>query len=393
MTFGMKSATTILGAASLLALLAGCATTDSSHVASSSSRYSGPDTGPDRLYRNDFVRNTRPETRQIELAMAPVAPAPYYAQAPYAAQPSLNLASFDGIEGARRAHQMFPGAQAEQLDGACERFVKIGRYENLYDVEQLCDVRVSVLLAYNPAIRDARHIGEGAVIEVPQTFNVERASYVQSVVGQGAATGSHIGTVAYVVQPGDTLNDIAAQHLVSASAVANVNPNIDWRYVQVGATVWIPSTNSVPAAGAPAAAAAPGPVSGGLPYNYGHAGPGAGGVVYDVTGVMPYQLTPAQQAAEREAPRKLLMINKRVVSPGEEVLIQGEGLGANKEVSIYRGANGNQMEFIGTVQTNAAGAFAQSFPVSGDNGGGVIFQAAVDGEKRLQSPRIVAGSN
>jgi LysM repeat protein len=387
MTSAKKTAAMALGAASVLALAAGCTTTNSSRVAYGSSDYARAprDTGPDRLYRNDFVRNTRPETRQVELALAP-APSPAYAQySPPAYGPSpLTLASFDGIEGARRAHQMFPSAQAEQLDGACERNVKIARYENLYDVEQLCDVKVSVLLAYNPNIRDARHIGEGVLIEVPETYNPERIAYVRSVLAAQPGQASHIATVAYVVQPGDTLNDIAARHLVSAAAVANVNPQTDWRYLQVGATVWIPSSSSV-APGQPLGASTPahssgGPVTGGMPYNFNGAGSGAGGVAYDVSTVMPYHMTPAQQASEKEGARKLLMINKRVVAPGEEVTITGENLPANR----------NQMEFVGTVQTDSNGAFSQSFPVTGDTGGGVIFQAAVDGEKRLQSPRVVA---
>lgn len=396
MAFGMKSAT-VLGGASALALLAGCATTGTQSAADGPRTYAGHDVNSDRLYRDNFVRNTRPETRQVELALAPAAP-PSFAQAPYGAsagQAPLNLASFDGIEGARRAHQMFPGAQAEQLDGACERFVKIARYENLYDVEQLCDVRVSVLLAYNPSIRDARHIGEGAIIEVPQTYNPERAAFVQAALSQHQPiAGASHAAVAYVVQPGDTLNDIAARHLVSAAAVANVNPNVDWRYVQAGTKVWIPSTSNAigQPLGATTPAPGPGAVSGGLPYNYGHAGAGSG-VVYDVTTVMPYQMTPAQQAAEKEAPRRLLMINKRVVGPGEEVTVTGEGLPANQEVSIYRGPNGNEMVLVGTVRTDSNGAFSEAFEVSGDSGGGVIFQAAVGGEKRLQSPRVTAHSN
>ncbi|NWG72185.1 MAG: LysM peptidoglycan-binding domain-containing protein [Parvularculaceae bacterium] len=399
MAFVTKSAATVLGAASVLALLAGCTTTGTQDAAYGPRTYAGHNVNSDRLYRDNFVRNTRPETRQVELALAPAA-APNYAQAPYGQAP-LNLASFDGIEGARRAHQMFP-AQAEDLDGACERYVKIARYENLYDVEQLCDVRVSVLLAYNPSIRDARHIGEGAIIEVPQNYNPERVAFVKRVLAQqpGAGFAGAHAAVAYVVQPGDTLNDIAARHLVSAAAVANVNPGVDWRYLEVGSKVWIPSTVGTgqpigtPTLGASTPAAGPGAVSGGLPYNYGHAGAGAGsGVVYDVTTVMPYQMTPAQEAAEKQAPRKLLMINKRVVGAGEQVTVTGEGLPADREVSIYRGPNGNEMQFVGTVRTDSNGTFSEDFEVTGDNGGGIIFQAAVEGGTRLQSPRVTSHTN
>lgn len=283
---------------------------------------------------------------------------------------------------------MYPAAQAEQLDGACERFVKVTRVENLYDVEQFCDVPISILLAYNPSIRNARHVGQGDVIEVPQVYNPERASYMASVAGV-AGIDSFLRAVAYVVQPGDTLNDIAARHLVSISAVANVNPSVDWRYVQAGTAVWIPAANAGQPA-APASITPPSPATGSLPYSYGHVSGGASGsgVSYDVTTVMPYQMTPAQQANEKEAPRSLLMINRRTVEPGDEVTVTGESLPANSEVSLYSGPNGNQLSFVKTVTTDSNGRFSESVPVYG-NAGGVIFQATINGgEDRLQSPRV-----
>jgi hypothetical protein len=108
---------------------------------------------------------------------------------------------------------------------------------------------------------------------------------------------------------------------------------------------------------------------------------------------MPYQMTPAQEAAEKQAPRKLLMINKRVVGAGEQVTVTGEGLPADREVSIYRGPNGNEMQFVGTVRTDSNGTFSEDFEVTGDNGGGIIFQAAVEGGTRLQSPRVTSHTN
>jgi LysM repeat protein len=368
-----------LGAGSALALAAGCATTAPRDYADNGPVYSSPHyTGPDRLYRDNFVRNTRPFDGAVS--------EPQYAAAPRQA-PAITAVSFDGIEGARRAHEMFPESQAERLDGACERFVKITRDETLYDVERLCDVPVSILLAYNPGVRNARHVGAGDVIEVPQVYNPERAAYVASIVGADGA-GTHVPAVAYVVQPGETLNEIAARHLVSAAAVANANPTVDWPLIRAGATVWIPSANGVAApVGANIPVKPSAPVTGGLPYDFkGGSHAGGSGLTYDVTTVMPYQMTPAQQAAESEAPRGLLMINRRTASPGEEVTVTGENLPKNAEVSLYSGPNGSQLKFVKNVTTDANGRFSESVTVSGD-AGGIIFQAT-SGDERLQSPRV-----
>lgn len=370
--------TAAMGAVALAALTAGCATSGGSD--SSAYRSSAYYVGADRLYRDNFVRNTRPH-------LSPNDPAAAYANPPAPAPRSL--AAFDGIAGARLAHQMYPWQIAEQLDGACEPNVKLLPGETLYDVEQLCDVSLYQILAYNPQIRSARHIRDGVSLEIPQIPNPERAAFISTNFGVPGAPVA--GAVSYVVQPGDTLNSISGRHLVSAASVANANPSVDWRVTPVGQTILIPASAGVPLIGAPSLATpAPQPqaTTGSLPYNYGHSG---SGVVYDPTGIMPYVMTPAQRAAESEAPRSLLRINRRTVEPGGDVTVSGKNLPKNAEVSLYGGPNGSQMQFLKTVRTDENGEFSEQVKVTPEaNVGGVIFEATVvgDSEERYQSPRV-----
>ncbi len=380
MAGSVSKITMALGAASALALAAGCTTANYADDDYSAPHYASNDGGrdrtrADRLYRNGYFRDTRPETAQVYAALSqPMDP--------------RSFAQFDGIAGARLAHEIYPEAQAERLDGACERFVRIAQGEDLYDIAQYCDVSVALISDLNPSYRNARHARPGDLIEVPQVYNAERAAFMA-----GFATNSIVAASAYVVQPGDTLNDIAAKHLTSAAAVATLNQTVNWNYLQVGETIWIPAAVSSPGAVVVTpppylAPPKPGAVSGSLPYNYGHTGSGGSGSGYDVTGIMPYQLTPAQKANEQNAPRGLLTISARTVNPGEEVTVYGQDLPAYSDVSIYRGPNGRELTLVKRVRTDANGRFEEPFGVS-DKAGGIIFQATVDGsDERLQSPRV-----
>ena len=334
-----RKAAFALGTASLLALTA-CATTQNSAYDDYGDRYASGDVGPDRLYRQGHFRDTRPEAAEMYAVLS---------------RPVDNrvMADFEGIEGARRAHQMFPAQMAEKFDGACEREVQLNRGENIYDVAELCDVSVSMIVDENyPRYKSAKHIGGGDWVKVPQVPNPERAAFMQ-----GYATNSVFPASAYVVQPGDTLNGIAAKHLSSPAAVATLNQNVNWQYLRVGDTVWIPSAiGSAPVSAAPYAAPPmrPGATTGSLPYNYaGHAR--SGGVI----GVMPYQLTPAQAAAERNAPRDVLTLNARFVNPGQEVVVEGRGLPRDSDITIYRGPNGRDGSRSGPCGPAGRGSLAR----------------------------------
>lgn len=371
-----------LGTVALAALSAGCATSGASQYASY--RPSGPNMGADRLYRDNFVENTVSHSTPDST--------PYYAGTP---SPRA-LAAFDGIAGARRAHELYPEDVAEKLDGNCEPRVKLLGGETLYDIERFCDVSLTEILAYNPKFRNARHVRAGAELDIPQNPNPERAAYMAQMFDTPGQP--FVGAVAYVVQPGDSLNTIAGRHLVSAAAIANANPRIDWRFTPVGETVWIPAAGGAGnqvfgAPSLPTAPPQPEATSGSLPYNFGGAHSSASGLVYDPTGIMPYQMTPPQKAAESQAPRSKLSVSRGTVEPGGNVELSGIGLTRNADVDIYVGSNGSDLTYLKTVRTKEDGSFTETVTV-GKKGetdiGGVIFEATDSGDvdKRYQSPRV-----
>lgn len=367
-----------LCAVSLAGLMsAGCVTTEPEYSRVETygppAQYAGVYTGADRLYRNNYVANTRPSSSQHAAPMSE----------------ARVLAAYEGVDGARLAHRLYGEAQAERLDGACERFVKIENGETLYDIAQYCDVPVSMLVGLNPVIGNPRHVQVGQIVEVPQIYNADRHALA-------AGAGGEAGVVFaswYVVQPGDTLNAIAAKHLVSASSVANLNPGLSWSAIPVGAQIRLPAVGAAEGSPQPAA------ISGSLPYPYGPAsayapapaGQAGGAIVTGDVGLMPYQMTPAQKAAEAAsgiAPR--LSVDRDVIDRGDSVFVSAGGLPANSTVSLYRGANGREMRFVKTVRTDASGNFNEEVRVRrGADLGGVIFRAVVDetGE-RLQSQRV-----
>jgi LysM repeat protein len=351
----------ILGIASI-ALAAGCATSDrSARIATYGAPYGGVEGLPQDGRIDDLRYDASAGQAQI-------------------------YAAYEGVDGARLAHRLYGEARAEQLDGACEHYVKIVRGETLYDIAQYCDVPVSMLVEQNPVVRNARHVEAGQIVEVPQLFNAERHALAGGFTGAGVEFASW-----YVVQPGDTLNDIAARHLVSADAIANLNPGVDVGRLATGVQLRLPA---VAPAGVHDAAAAP-VVAGALPYAYGPASAytGEGGYAppAEVTAMMPYAGTIGHVSGNGAVPKSLsLAVDRRTVSPGGEVMLSAVGLPANTAVSLYRGANGADLEFIKTVVTDAQGSFSEPMTVKGSSDiGGVIFRATIDATgKQLQSPRV-----
>jgi LysM repeat protein len=318
--------------------------------------------GADRIFARDYVDATRPR-----------GPA-------YVAQKGPNadlLDRFRGIDGARLAHDLYPKVYAEMLDGDCERFVNIERGETLYDIEELCDVPVRTLIAYNPALRNVRHTRPGNRLEIPQLPNPDRAALQYDA-------NDLLHAAYYVAQPGDTLEGVAAKHLVSASALANLNPEIDWNRLAVGARLRLP----------PAGSAAPAVVtpvsSNSLPYPYGGGVAGAGGG--GSSGWPNYVLTPPGSAGGPQD-RSLLTIDRTAVSPGQKVTVSAPAgaLPPNADVTLCKGANSRdiaQKKSCETVRTDSAGAFETEVTVGGGDLGGVIFTAKAAGADKLQSPRV-----
>ena len=372
----------LLGCAAAAALAAGCATTESGY--SRTATYGAPSgnhyTGADRVFRNDYVDDLRPDS------LASVEPT----------DPRV-LAAFEGIEGARLAHRMYGGGHAERLDGACEQYVKATQGETLYDIAALCDVSISTLIDYNPSIRNPRHVDAGQILEIPQIYNPERQALQAGLAG-GAMNNIQYASY-YVVQPGDSLSAIAAKHLVSASAVANVNPSIQWASLPVGAQVKIPAAGrgavAAPASVQPVSAA---PVSGALPYPYGPAsayqsGAATAGGADDAAIIVdqPYALTPAQAPNNPVIDKSpLLVVDRRTVNAGGVVTVSAYDLPANTTVTLFQGPNGSDLDYVTTVTTDSEGRFSTPVTVRGvSNAGGVIFRATVDDKgAQLQSPRV-----
>lgn len=355
----MTRQATFGAAASALALLAaGCASAPAQYSQASYANPSYPDA--DRIFRNGYVDATRPLT------------------AAHVASPvdARTLAAYEGIEGARLAHQVYAEAQAEKLDGACERYVKIANGETLYDISSYCDVPVYMLMDYNPSVKSPRHVFPGETIEVPYVVNYDRLAYAQEAgLINAAAT--------YVVQPGDTLSSIAVSHLAPADAIANMNPSVDWRVLPVGATIRIPAA---PGAGVIAGGPATprqkpmqsylgdGDFSGAR-----HRG-GYGAYVSEIEKLMPYNLRPVG-APEPVAGSKggVLMVDKSIVSPGQVVWVSAEGLPPNTNVTISSGPNRSELRAVETVRTGPDGGLDARVRVkrSADMGG-VVITATVD---------------
>ncbi|HXI86154.1 MAG TPA: LysM domain-containing protein, partial [Parvularculaceae bacterium] len=191
----------------------------------------------------------------------------------------------------------------------------------------------------------------------------------------------------YVSRKGDTLESIAASHLATPADLIRLNPGVAWDGLGVGAPV------KVPAAYEPAVAMQGGGTFAGGAQNAprNEAPAYAYPVSRSVTAVMPYNF-------RREIPNggagagvsSLLTVDRQSVSPGGKVVVSGAKLPPNSEVSLYRGANGRQMVYVGSVKTDEKGAFSEPVRVKREsNLGGVIFKATVDKSgQSLQSPRV-----
>ncbi len=357
--------------ASLLALAAaaGCATAPDRYADASGGYYNPSYPDADRIFRNGYVDATRP----LSAAHAAMA------------VDARTLAAYEGIEGARLAHQVYAEAQAERLDGACERYVKILRGETLYDIASLCDVPVYMLMDYNPSVDSPRHVFDGQTIEVPYLLNGDRLAYAQEA-------GLINVAASYVVQPGDTLTSIAAAHLAPAYSIADLNPEVDWRALPIGAKILIPAE--------PAALSVPGTPRAKPISSYLGDGDFSGdrswrrrgeGHVSEIEKLMPYKLKPigAEEATANDF-GGMLTVDRAIVSPGQRVSVSAAGLPANALVTISRGPNRAELRAVETVRTGPDGTLNADVrvPRRADMGG-VVITATVDGTgETLYSERV-----
>lgn len=347
-------------AAGLVALAAGCATTSQSSGGQQLAYHNPSYPDADRVFRNGYVEATRPHSAQQAARAAEIG----------------SLAAYDGIAGARRAHKIHGGALAEKLDGACERFVSIEGKESLYDIAAYCDVPVYMLMEYNPSVMSPRHVSPGQMIEVPYIVNIERIAF--------AHEAGLINAAAYVVQPGDTLNSIAASHLAPAESIVAVNPDVNWRAMPVGLTIRIPAIPSSGVVIGGPTTPSPKPVmsylgdgdfsglSGGRRWGGGH--------YHEVEKLMPYRLRPVSTSDSLPGERGgQLSVNRRTVSPGQTVRISADGLPPNARVTLSSGPNRAELRTVDTVLTGPDGSLDANVRVGRRSDiGGVVITATVD---------------
>ncbi|MEM9706988.1 MAG: LysM peptidoglycan-binding domain-containing protein [Pseudomonadota bacterium] len=360
--------------ASAFAFLGACATSGGSVY--SDARYAPGD----RLYRKNNVEALYP--RNISPSQSK----------------RLELASFQGIEGARLAHRLYPGERAEALDGACEPRVTAAPSESLYDIADLCDVSVLTLADFNPGVQSPSRLPTGAEIYVPHV-NPTRGLDIMELdggvarVGYGVDSlplsplylggGVSLGDGAHVISAGDTLTALAVKYDVSVQSLVAANPSLDWVRMPVGEEVRLPASANAGAKTANAVSSAESDSLDTEDYAPGYIR------ARDVYGDGPVTPAIAPSVAKTRvfSPSSALDLSTDSVRPRGSVTISADGFPKNALVSIYRGPNRSDMRFVGDVQTDGSGSLRTSVSVGSGNAGGVIFLAALDGVK-VYSPRV-----
>lgn len=257
--------------------------------------------------------------------------------------------------------------------GPCGPYAKIEQGETLGDVAAKCGVSKAALAAYNPGIDAPGLAAAGAFVAIPPA-----GASAGSIASAGATAFGW-----YVARDGDTLQTVAASHLATPADLIRLNPGLDWDSLAPGSPVRVPAAYGAPTPASIARKVIRDKSAGGPGYVY--------PVSPSVTNVMPYSYKPATPAAPGggQAPSEL-GVDRRVVAPGGKVVVSGENLPPNSEISLYRGANGREMQYVGSVRTDAKGAFSNPIRVEQNADlGGVIFKATVDKTgQALQSPRV-----
>lgn len=281
----------------------------------------------------------------------------------------FELASYAGIEGARRAHQLYTESEAEALDGRCESAVAPTATESMIDIANLCDVPLDMLVEYNPGIADIAYSTAGAMVKIPGGVVEPKGAFAMSdaLVQLGA------------VQPGDTLEKIAYRLNVSEAAIANLNPGIDWKNPVAGQSFVTPIKAPQAAANAPSAsyaAPAAAPVWEGYSGAQGIGGSAAPSAIGGVQA--PYALSPVKSYGKAAGfyPEADLAVDRQFVKAGGSVEVTAKA-DPGSVVTFYAGeAPGPGMSKKTTAVAGADGkATARVRVGKNSNMGGVIFGA------------------
>lgn len=300
----------------------------------------------------------------------------------------FEMASYEGINGARRAHQLYSAADAEALDGRCERFVEPAATETLVQIADLCDVPLDTLVAYNPDVKNISYAERVVTIEVPGG----------KVNPAGTFAASEALASLYEVQEGDTLSSIAYRLNVSASSIANANPDISWTILSPGQLLQKPVAATAPVYAGPGPYTAPaGAQWQGWTGN--SLGASAGGYGGDVLHA-PYTLRPTRPFAGRDpgTPEDAnLVVDKPAVRAGDRVRVTARAK-PGEEVVFYSGSafdrptdsGKERMKEVARVTADENGEATASIRVKRKSDmGGVIFKAAPEGsDEALYSDRV-----
>lgn len=355
----MKNQTVLFTGASIaVLLLAGCATGEPRSLA-----------GVDPYGATLYTGAPRPDAADL------------YAQLYAPEQSSANgapfeLASYAGIEGARRAHALYTEAEAEALDGRCEEKVSPSKTESLIDIAELCDVPLDMLVEYNPGVADISYSTSGATVQIPGGLKAPRG--VSAMSDQLVQLGA--------VQPGDSLSKIAYRLNVSEAAIANLNPGIDWKNPVAGQSFVKPAAAAAPVAAAVAVAP---PAETPVWEGYGGARGIAGSQAARALGVdsqEPYALSPVKSygRATGAYPEARLTVDRDFVKAGGSVNVTAAAA-PGAEVTFYSGDEPGNLKKETTVRADSGGKATASIKLKAkSNMGGVIFGARAAGSDETQ---------
>jgi hypothetical protein len=289
----------------------------------------------------------------------------------------FELVSYAGIEGARRAHMLYSKEEAEALDGRCERYVAPTAHESLLTIADLCDVNLETLVAYNPDLQSVSYAAPGAVVEVPGG----------TLSPQGAFAMSGELAKFYAVQEGDTLTAIADRLNVSATALVNANPDLDWKSLTAGEIIRKPI--AAPSAATPAPSYAPAPS--GAWQSYSGTGIGESAAAGEISALAPYALGPVKSYARPAGvfPDDELTVDRAFVKPGDSVKVTARAA-PGTDVTFYSGDAPGKMRKSTTARADQSGAATATITVGkGQSMGGVVFGARPKGSSETQYSKRV----
>ncbi|HBS31398.1 MAG TPA: hypothetical protein DEA40_06610 [Parvularcula sp.] len=300
----------------------------------------------------------------------------------------FELASYEGIAGARRAHQLYARADAEALDGRCERFIEPAATETLDDIADLCDVPRETLVAYNPDVKNISYAERVVTIEIPG--------------GKVAPSGTFAATDAlaslYEVQEGDSLSSIAYRLNVSESVLANSNPDVSWTTLSPGQMLQRPAAAAAPALDRPGPYVAP--AGGGWQGWGGNRADASAGGAGGQARHAPFAMRPTRSFTGRDsgAPEgAALVVDKPAVLAGGRVRVTAR-VRPGEDVTFYSGAaldrpttaGKDRMKEVARVTADENGEATASISVKRTSDmGGVIFKAVPDSTgEALYSGRV-----